>query len=207
MNEQEYQQSQARPQRLNRKSQWPKTLGIITLMFGIFGGLKGLMSIASGFFSEMMAKAANMPADFYEKWRPFMLGSGAVEICLGALLFLGAALLLFRKRFSMIVLVFWALLKMLVGVVGGFFSYMMQQEQLPLLMEQQKKAMEKASGAGGAAGAEQVMDMVSGATEVFSTLFLVAGLLWVMVLPLFILIWFIRPKIRKEMATWSSEQE
>ncbi|MCF6311876.1 MAG: hypothetical protein L3J39_05440 [Verrucomicrobiales bacterium] len=136
-----------------------------------------------------------------------MLGSGAVDICLGALLFLGAMLLLFRKRFAIYVLVFWALLKMLVGVVGGFFNYMMQQEQLPLLMEQQKKAMEKAGGAGGAAGAEQVADMVSSATEIFSTVALVAGLLWVMVLPVFILIWFIRPKIRRDMATWSSEQE
>ncbi|MCF6311877.1 MAG: hypothetical protein L3J39_05445 [Verrucomicrobiales bacterium] len=66
MNEQEHQQNQARPQGVVRKSQWPKTLGIITLIFGILGGLKGAMTIASSFLSEMMAKAANMPADFYE---------------------------------------------------------------------------------------------------------------------------------------------
>lgn len=187
------------------KTTWPKTIGIVTLLFGVLGGLKGAGSILSSFFSEMLAKASNLPPEFYDKWRPFMLGSGAGEICLGIFLFLGGFMLLYRKRFAVVILVLWALMKMLFGVVGTFFNYLMQKEQLPLMLEQQRKAMQKAGGAGGGAGTEQVAEMVTSMTQVISTVMLFAGLIWVMVLPLFILIWFIRPKIRRELATWGRE--
>ncbi|MFK5922097.1 MAG: hypothetical protein QM496_07945 [Verrucomicrobiota bacterium] len=206
MNEQEYQQNQIRERRPAKKSSWPKTVGIITLIFGILGVLKGLSAIASSFFGEMMAKVSNLPPEFYDKWKPFMLGSGAVDILLGLLLFAGSLVLIFRKRFAMFVLVGWALMKIVFGLVGGVFNFIMQREQMPLVIEQQRKAMEKAGGASGAAGADQVADMVGNATEILSTVMLFVGLAWLMVLPLFILIWFIRPKIRREMADWGSEE-
>ncbi len=205
MNEQEYQQNQVRERRPAKMSSWPKTVGIITLIFGILGVLKGLSTIASSFFGEMMAKVSNLPPEFYDKWKPFMLGSGVVDILLGLLLFAGSLVLIFRKRFAMFVLMGWALMKIVFGLVGGVFNFIMQREQMPLVIEQQRKAMEKAGGASGAAGADQVADMVGNATEIISTVALFVGLAWLMVLPLFILIWFIRPKIRREMADWKNE--
>ena len=109
-------------------------------------------------------------------------------------------MLLNRKHFSVMILMGWSLVKMLF-VLGIFFlSFKMQREMLPLVLDQQKKVMEKAGGA----GSEQMIDIVSGATEVLSIAMLFVGLAWVMVLPIFMLIWFIRPKIRKEVAGWGT---
>ena len=90
---------------------------------------------------------------------------------------------------------------MVLGVVGNYFAYQMQQEQIPLMLENQKKLMEKASPEA-AAQAEQMVGMVSGITEIATVVGMVLGMAWLMVLPVFMLIWFIRPKIRKEMVGW-----
>lgn len=203
MNNEKSEQDQAPNRPPVKPAKWPKTIGIIAIIFGIFGGLKGLVAIVSTFFGEMLAKASNLPPEFYDKWRPFMLGSGAGEIILGILLFVGGLLLLYRKRFSMVMLMGWAVMKMLFAVVGFFFNYQMQREQIPLLLEQQQEAVKKAGGA----GSEQVMEMVTGATEIISTVMLFAGLIWVMLLPIFILIWFIRPKIMRQVSGWGREVE
>lgn len=181
-----------------RPTTWPKVIGIIVMVVGVGGGFMGLWSVASSFMTEMLAKMSNLPPDFYLKWRPFMLGSGVGAVLLATLLFLGGLLLLWRKRFALVVLMGWAGLKVLHGFVSSYFGYKMQQEQMPLIMEQQAKMMEQA----GAGGNAEVMGMVSNVSEIAALAGLVFGLLWVMILPLFLFIWFARPKIWREVAGW-----
>jgi len=143
---------------------------------------------------------SHLPPEFYDKWKPFMMGSGLGALFLGVLLFSGGLFLTMRKRSASMILNGWALLKMVVGMVSTYFSFRMQREEMPLKMEYQKEVMKKA-GAGG----EQLTDFMTGITEFATLIGLVMGLGWLMVLPTFMLIWFIRPKIRKEIAGWGRE--
>ncbi len=184
-----------------KQTSWPKTLGIVAMIFGVLGGMNSLMTILGGCFPEIFAKISQLPPDFYYKWRPFLLISGFGILFLGGLLFFGGLFLTLRKRSASMMLSMWAVLKVVLGVVSVYFSYQIQQEQIPLMLEAQKKAMGKA-GPAAAAGAEDMMGMISSITEIASTVGMVLGLLWLMVLPAVMLIWFIRPKIRREMAEW-----
>jgi len=204
MNEQESEQAEVPSPPLIKQTKWPKTIGIIAMVFGVLGALNGLIAMISSFFSEFLAKMSQLPPDFYDKWRPFMLGSGAGTVFLGVLLFSGGLFLTMRKRISSRILNSWALLKMVLGMVSVYYSFQMQQEQMPLILEQQKKTMEKA---GGGAGAEQMVDMMTGFTEIATMVGMVLGLVWLMVLPVFILIWFIRPDISEEVAEWGKRVE
>jgi len=201
MNELESEQEQVPNLPAGKQTSWPKVLGIIAMVFGVLGSLSGLWAIASSFFSEILAKMANLPPDFYDKWKPFMLASGLGTVFLGALLFFGGLFLMQRKRSSTMMLNSWAILKMALGVAGAYLSYQMQSEQMPLMMEHQQKMMKKSG-----AGAEQMAEMITGVTEIATMVGMVFGLAWLMVLPVFILIWFIRPKIRKEVAGWGREE-
>jgi hypothetical protein len=183
-----------------KQTTWPKAIGIVAMIFGVLGSLGGLWAVGTSFFTEMLAKLSHLPPDSYEKWRPFMVGNGLATLFLGGLLFFGGLFLMQRKRSSSKMLNSWAILKMIVGVTCLYFNFLMQKEQMPLMMEYQKEMMEKA----GAPGVEKMADMVTGMTEVMVIVGLVAGLVWLMVLPVFMLIWFIRPKIRHEVAGWGA---
>jgi len=204
MDEKESEQAQVARDPVVKQTTWPKTIGIIAMIFGVLGGLNSLMTICVGCFPEFFAKLSQLPPDFYDKWRAFMLISGFGILFLGCLLFFGGLFLTLRKRLASTILKIWAGLKIVVGVVGTYFSYVMQQEQIPLMLESQKKIMESA-GASAAAGAEDMMGMISSITEIATMVGMVLGLVWLMVLPTFMLIWFIRPKIRKEIAGWGIE--
>lgn len=200
MSEEDQAQVQGSSVAVGKKTSWPKIIGIIALLFGLLGAVKGGIAIATTLLGKMGAAAdgASGMSAFYEKWSLFLYGGATGEIFLGGLLFVGGIILLFRKRFAMLALVAWALIKMLFVAVSFVLNFLMQREQLPLVIEQQKKMLDKAGGAGN----EQMLEMVSGATNIISKVMMFVGLIWVMLLPLFVLIWFIRPKIRREMADW-----
>jgi len=201
MDKQEIEQGQVAAAPVTRPSSWPKTLGIIAMVFGVLGALSSLTAILSSFFPGFLAKMSQLPPDFYDKWSFYLLSSGLATLFLGALLFFGGLFLTLRKPLASKMISSWAVLKMVLGVVGNYFAYQMQQEQIPLMLENQKKLMEKASPEA-AAQAEQMVGMVSGITEIATVVGMVLGMAWLMVLPVFMLIWFIRPKIRKEMVGW-----
>ncbi|NOX99374.1 MAG: hypothetical protein GXP30_06545 [Verrucomicrobia bacterium] len=201
MDEYESEQSGVSRNPAVKQTSWPKTLGIVAMIFGVLGCMNSLMTILGGCFPEFFAKISQLPTGFYHKWQPFLLISGFGILFLGGLLFFGGLFLTLRKRSASMMLNLWAVLKVVLGLVSAYFGYQMQQEQIPLMLKAQKETMESA-GAAAAAGAEDMMGMISSITEIASTVGMVLGLLWLMVLPAVMLIWFIRPKIRREMAEW-----
>lgn len=179
------------------KSKWPTIIGIIALVFGILGLLGALTALANPFLigtqmenavqqgiSDREAVDAYM-ADF-RKLQWFVIPIG---FTLGLILTLGGVLLLKRKPSAPLLLKVWSVLK--VGG-GGFLLFKgaaLSRDQLDLLV------------GGNAAGTSQA-EMAGEIASVVSKVVFVCQAAWLIALPLFLLIWFSRAKIKEAVANW-----
>ncbi len=112
-----------------------------------------------------------------------------IGFVLGSLLATGGILLFKRKPAGALVLRVWSVLKI---AGGGFLLYkgaVLSGKQFGLLV------------GGNAAGTSQAK-MIEDITSLFTNVVVVLQGLWLMALPVFLLIWFGRSKIRADIADW-----
>ncbi len=171
---------------------WPKVLGVICIVFGGLGMLGGVWGIMSPLFNEWLA--ALMPPEQQAtmeaaaKVNPHPVATSLFMLAIAALLLAGGIGLVRRRGGAIGLLKAWAVIKILWVIVGTFLGL----HASPELMEGVQKQM----GSSPAPGMEAIM----WASVVFG---IVAGILWVCALPVFVLIWFGRRKIRNEVASWA----
>ena len=180
-------------------TQWPKTLGIISIVFGAFGAMGGFCGVigsaALGPISEAIAKfmPANKggpsPADTFEalqKMQGWMIANSVLTALVAILLIVGGAKLIKRQVQSRMMLLSWAALKILLAVIGSVVGYFSLQDQMA--------AVEKSGTATPA--------MSQSATQLMGLFSMGFGFLWAIAGAVFIIIWFKREKIRSEVSSW-----
>ncbi len=177
-------------------SKWPTTLGIISIIFGI----GGLLQAGIAPFSAAMTKGSMEPFveqgadqaqvdDFLAQLEANAYLGGGVALVLGVILLVGGIMVLKRKTASSLVLKAWAVLKIL---GGGFIMFKS--------MAVQKMQMEIMFSAGGIGGAET--EMTADITKYALWFGMAFGFLWLVALPIFLLVWFNREKVKTQMSEW-----
>jgi len=180
-------------------TQWPKTLGIISIVFGAFGAMGGFCGVigsaALGPISEAIAKfmPANKggpsPADTFEalqKMQGWMIANSVLTTLVAILLIVGGAKLIKRQVQCRMMLLSWAALKILLAVIASVIGYFSLQDQMA--------AVEKSGAATPA--------MSQTATKLMGLFSMGFGFLWAIAGAVFIIIWFKREKIRSEVSSW-----
>ncbi len=165
---------------------WPGVIGIIAIVFGSLGALLGAWSFASLVFlpwlMELAGTGFGLPPP--EHMRTQAIFGGVTAVPLGLLLLFAGIATLRRRRRCVRLGVIWAMLKIPVVVAGAAVAVGMQRAQFDSI----------------AAQAPGMAVPFTGTVIVF-TVVLQIILGWS--LPVFLLIWFSRRRIKDETAVWS----
>lgn len=176
-------------------SNWPTVIGIIAMVFGGLGILGGAWGVVGSLMPGLLHFAAGPENRMFEvmsKWTTWNVAMSIITITVAALLLTAGIKLLKRRPDAPGWCRTWAVVKILLVLVVGIVNYFYQQDLYA--------AMEDTQGPGGRpAMAFPVMKAVAAASVAFS-------LLWGWALPVFMLIWFGRQKIKAETADWRNSR-
>ena len=178
---------------LERPSVWPTVLGVIAIVLGVLAVLGGLVGMI--IIPVLGWLASSIPGDAVAAFRGMIEWRGALLVLYGGYVVLGALLawggmeLTRREARGVTLLRWWAWLKILYAVASVPVTAGMQIAQLEGVRE---------AASGDLPLSDDVMTImaIGGA---------VLGALWYAVLPVFVLVWFGRGRIRQEVSDWSAE--
>jgi hypothetical protein len=173
---------------LPRATSWPKTLGILSVIFGGFGIIGGAIGASVPLALKFFQKAAGDRKDDinWEAVRGAVHWSALMSIgmaILALLLLIAGTGLIGRRRWAVQAAKVWAVLKILAVVIFTAIN--------SVVLRGIAEAMRQA-GAGTASAA-------SGSSLPMGTIWSVA---WGWALPISMLVWFARAEIREEVADW-----
>lgn len=183
-------------------SRWPKVIGIFSLIYGFGGMFCGLMGAAWAIFgAAMMAKLMDAQFTIPTVVKATTIGLTVFNLMLGVVLVVGAVSLLRRKRSGVRLHVRWALLRMiliLVGVVVAIFTAPMQIDMQKAMEEAgNRKLVESGRPPKPLSTDAQVYHKMIISTAIFS------GVL--SIYPLFIGFYLSRRKIREQISHWPNK--
>jgi hypothetical protein len=167
-----------------KKPSWPTVVGIISLCVA---GLFGLMTIVGPLISAVAerfqsAQQREMMASMPDWFHPYQWIGGLFTIATYAVLAIGGAMLLKRRRAGRTLHVAYALMGILMAIAGLVVMItMMNHMPLPPNAPPQAQAMLKPMMAVGA----------------------IFGMVFALAYPTFVLIWFTRPKVAQHIQTWT----
>ena len=172
-----------------RSSSWPMVIGVIAIVIGVLGQIGGIWGMVAVFFMDSMMSMvpASQRAEIVDSMKGTELLSvvcGILGIVLAVLLLVSGIGLTKRRPWSPKMCKVWAVLKMLLVVFTTVSGVMVQRSSFEAMSQQSN-----------APGFQQGMFI----GMLIGTCF---GLLWGWALPVFMLIWFSRSKIKEEVADW-----
>ncbi|MEM7699855.1 MAG: hypothetical protein AAF236_15780, partial [Verrucomicrobiota bacterium] len=187
----------------HRPPSWPKTIGIICLVFGGLDLLNGLFSVATaGFVAQNLINTVELSGQPTDDVIPVaaevksgQFRQGLVTFGLGVILVPGAILLLKRRAVSRWILLGWSCLKLILGSYLAWHGAELARKQIEVgimagIAEDGNTPPEMASFFGAFGDIAQILTLV-------------VGLIFVALLPVFLLVWFSRKKVRSEVESWS----
>ncbi len=174
------------------ESSWPKVLGVIMIVFGALGALFSCSIFVVPYVMEQLAKmmppGQEVAVEALEHWAGWMMTDGILSLVLAVLCMIAGAGLMQRKRWAIRLSLAWAVMKLMLVVAEAVFQYKMSSEQMEAAAQQDP----------GMGAMSDSMQNVAGITAACTVL-----LLWA--LPLFILIWLGRAKIKEETSRWDQD--
>ncbi len=179
-------------------SAWPMVIGVIAIIFGSLAILQGCVGAVSSLF--MSSLSAIVPAeqaavyDAMEDLKPWMIMGAVLTLALGILQLVAGIGLVRRRSWSPTACMVWAGIKMMFVVGNTILADMAQQAQFEAMQEMMQQDPNMP------AGASAMMDSFM---QVFGVFAIVVGILWGWALPIFLLSWFSRSKIKAEVAGWA----
>jgi hypothetical protein len=180
------------------KRSWNRTIGGIALIFGILGLLGALIAPVSLTFTKIMMKTFEEQgadsadvADYIEKLSSLSMMSTIGLAILGIMLAVGGIFLMKTKRLGSPLLKIWAVLKIVFGIFVNYKNYGLTQQQM--------KIQTSVGGMDPTAA-----EMTESITNIAVLVGMIFGTLWVIALPVFLLIWLNRSKIKTDISAWES---
>ncbi len=180
-----------------RPANWPKVIGTIAIVLGSGGIFVGLWTAATPFGMRFFkwAMEQSQPSGIVdsqvavmEAGIPWTVASSLIATSIAILLLLGGIRLNKRKRSSMRLLKFWAVMRIPVVVIVTIAAVLMQELQFEIM---------------GQSPGLTPMSFGGGFFDVMIVVTLVFGLAWGWAFPVFLLIWLSRGKIKNEVAGWT----
>jgi len=175
-----------------RKSTWPTIIGVIAIVFGILGILVyGVCGIVGQFFGGQFMSMMNTPdADAQiaamEQYKWLNVGVGLLQAILAVLLLVAGIAMTRRRANCRSMAMMWACAKILIVALGSAVGFFAQQAQFEAIAQQQ-------------ATVPPGMQQMQGGMLIVGVAF---GVAWGWALPIFMLIWLNRQKVRDEVAGW-----
>lgn len=169
---------------------WPSVLGILALLLGLFGTLVGAFAVLSplvmSFWAQFVPAEGRTGLAVADRWTAWTVASGGLATGLSLLLMVAGIGLLRRRRWACALLQTWAVLRMMLAVGQVGVAYVIQQETLASMSQQMPAPMP----------AQQYV-------QLFALLGMVISLAWYWALPVFLLIWLARGRVREHVAEWT----
>lgn len=163
-------------------TKWPKVLGVISIILGVLGALGAVwgvvgMTVMSGF---MQSAPPEVLAQL-EQMKGWTIAASILSFPVCLLLLATGIGLVSRRQWSITTAKIWAVLKMLLVVFSMGMTWQMQGASF-----RSNPAM---------AGGGNMVTVIQAVSMIF-------GLAWGWALPVFMLIWLSRTKIKTETAAW-----
>lgn len=173
------------------RSTWPTVLGVLGIVLGILGTLGGLWAaIAPWTLNRWLAGADPGSASWavQERWAILNTIFGVVGLAVAVLLLVAGIALVRRRASAMTLWRVWAVAKIVTGTVGIVFSAMMQNETFAAIT------------AGSASATQPAPPVLPAGVPI---LLMGCSFIFLLILPVFALIWFARATVRDEVAGWA----
>lgn len=179
-------------------SRWPKVIGIIAIVLGSLGALGGCVGMFGPMFADMIKEVAEGQAgtaatvvqmEVAAEWATWTVVQSICGLAVGVVLILAGVGLLKRRAWAPRATIAWAVLKMLLVIgasVGGY--------------GQAKALIDRMADDPNMQGLPQG---VTAFGSIVATIVVGLGAVWGWALPVFMLIWFSRSKIKAETAQWT----
>lgn len=178
-----------------QESGWPKVIGIIAIVFGALGTLGAVIGVMGQLMieqvSEMMPEAQQKMLAAQREWHTWLVFDQALRFIAAVLLIVAGAKLTGRAARSAQLMRVWAVLKLAVVALGTAVNYPVTKAQFETIQDDPKL---------GTAG------VPSGFMDLISQFLLGCVALWGSALPVFVLIWFARRRIKSEVASWGETE-
>jgi hypothetical protein len=186
------------------KAAWPKSIGVIAIVFGIGGLFQGVMApLGLVLTRQQMDTFVKQGADqdrvdeYLAQLASQSYVSLGVFVVLGLILLTGGILLMKQRRIASPLLQTWGILKILAGGFVLFRMTSLTTKQMAIIME-----ATIASASKGRTGGGGELEMVNQFTTYAMWAGLGFGFLWLAILPVFFIIWFNRRKVIDQVKTW-----
>ncbi len=178
-------------------SSWPTVIGVIAIILGSLATLGGCMSLGSsamfGLFASAMPEEQAEMMDAAKTFAPLTMISAGLTMPIAIVLLIGGIGLTKRSPRSPKTCKIWAGLKMLLVVYSSIVTFLSTQAQ----MEAMQRMLEEDPNAPAA-----MVGFFGTLMAIIGPLILVFAIVWGWALPIFMLIWFSRRKIKAEVAQW-----
>ncbi len=179
------------PPTSERPSAWSTPLGVIAIVFGAGGMLmyawSAIFPLVLPALLKVLPQQQQASLAVTQQWQTWTVSSSMVAVCLAALLLAGGIGLLKRRPSARTLCMTWSVLKIVFVVAQVLVGRMIQKDMLEAMRGQPPVA--------GAPGAGTIMETAAAAGMCFS-------LLWGWALPVFLLIWFSRSRIKGDVTGW-----
>ena len=182
--------SEPRPPEIPDGGSWAKVIGIIGIVFGGGALLLGVIGVVGQKFALQQYEAMGISQEMLRQHDVFLNVSPIISLALGFLLLLGGILLVMKRPVSRTILLIWAMLKIGFALWQAPLGLAFQKELVPLQQKMLAKGDAKAPD-------------VSAIMETIGPIIQIISVLWLCALPIFILIWFMRAKIRMQVSGWA----
>lgn len=171
-------------------SKWPTAIGTISIVLGSIGllcyGCNSLSNIASPMFSGMIPPEQR-PPDPPAHLAAIQISQLCIAFLLSLWLLIAGIGLVKRRRWSRSNHIAWAFAKILISVVSAVISFVVLEDFVNMINDQMS---------------------TGGQTPPFtfsSQLFmiiLIVSIVWYLIYPIFVLIWFSRATVKAEVQQW-----
>ena len=176
-----------------RPSRWPAIIGTIAIVFGILatlGGCVGLvvMPVIEAFM-EAVPSQQNPALAGLSDWKQWTIPGSLAGMALGILLLVGGSGLLKRRSWGHRVCLGWAGLKMILVIYMATIQYQIAIDQAEAIRNDPNM--------------QSLPAPFASIMQSFGMIGVIVGVIWGWALPVFLLVWLSRRKIRAEMQSWS----
>ena len=169
------------------RSSWPTAIGVIAIVFGVLGVLYHLFSIVPFALRWFGVNVDDPDPDMKValSWETWIVLLAGLATALAVVLLVAGIGLVRRRRRAVRTLAGWATFRMLLAVGQAAVNYRLAPAQYAVMRNDPSMA-----------------GMPSGFVELIGPITAGVLLIWGCALPIFLLIWFGRRKIKDEVTTW-----
>jgi len=180
-------------------STWPVVLGIIAGVFGLLGFfsnmlgaispliMRGLMPSIAGEMSGEAEETVRATMEITRTWSSWSIGFGLIGVIVSGMLLVGGIMLLMRRAAAVPLLKAWAVARIVTAIVGAYVGLVIQRQVFEALRSTMGAEM------------NHVPAGLIGAATAFGTIY---GVVFGCALPVIVLIWFARQKVKDEVDAW-----